>query len=458
MELTKLESLCSTRLVVEFCCQPVVINDFLELRVTDTFSRTTLELEDSSSEEEICICWEKVDAYFVALNQRFIKKFERVPPLLRKALPRHLINNIFNEMSECRKYYSEKFNLPTRSVFEAFKFPNFTCAGTLDRIRVAKDLVRNESIGVLARIAIAVDGFLKDDILDLLEKMTDEEKESARKGNFQNQLMNRYHSEIFYLATNKRRNYKYIFDTAFYACLSVNEVLLKNIWPLLTSKIKETVLMISLNAFFECADIPHAPESIVIVQNSKMRVMTFLIQSTNKEAIKGYIHPDHLNYVFGLKMFLFWPYQEFFLKILNALWEKISFRQFYEVMHSLADIIEDHKTSHHCDYEILLRGAWSDAPAEFKNYVISLESEESRPTRLTPRFFTYIKDENRLEHVYKYGEKDEPLSFLLSRLFRLGGEGGDASSLVALLASSITKAEEKEKIASLQGEWLKLYM
>lgn len=200
-------------------------------------------------------------------------------------------------------------------------------------------------------------------------------------------------------------------------------------------------------------------KEIVLVNRHTLKYLRNAIDVVDEREFMESVYYHFKNCLNLLKTTLFWPNYDLFLKFLKIVAREIPTTYFYELIHSVIDMIEDNNNQY--DYKDIFENIWRQAPEQCKRRAISIESEKIRPTRVTPRYSTFVKDGVRFEHFYQLvrveeEEENSPLPFLLSRLYHLRGGGGDG--LLKLIVSDITNTNQRRKIVSLQGEWLKRYM
>lgn len=137
--------------------------------------------------------------------------------------------------------------------------------------------------------------------------------------------------------------------------------------------------------------------------------------------------------------------------MLNLVCEKIPPVHFYELLHSIVDLIEDDEISKTFNYRSLLIETWFQAPIVFKEDVSSIEAEENRPL-YDMQFSTFTKEGVKFIHYYRIKEYSK-LKFLLSRLFSFNPFTEADVKLVKQIASDFT-AYEKRKIVRMQGDFI----
>ncbi|KAL7633062.1 UNVERIFIED_CONTAM: hypothetical protein RMT77_016638 [Armadillidium vulgare] len=416
---SRLEEMSAVKVVVEFCCQPEIKREIL-----NNSSSSNKPLDNNKQLFKI----NKI------LQQKFSNQFQFkcFPFSIIHILPNHIIPIIVKDMIKWMRFQSEWFGLTFPFCMNYLEGSCFTNKGRLKRVLANRKLVQDERLDVLLRMGIAIVNCSIEDIKELWRGMSETEKNCISQRRFINEYPFRrcywkyypWKTVLNYATKDENIDENDILWACESAIYCLNEEAFKNIWMRLRLSTKENVVEDVLNTVIIYLLVPFPDFELI-------EMFRILVCDVDEETLKILLQDYTLKTFSLLNLFLPMPNQDLFLKMINILWDKITDGEFYMLLHSIADKIDDYNCR---TYKFLLKEIWLCVPSYHRKKVITWESED----------YDYCERDNRRRGNF----------FLLRKLFS-GKSFGDYDdiSFINLFKRDATQ-ELKRKILNKQGNYI----
>lgn len=366
--ISKLEDLSAMSLVVAFCCQSEIIDGII--------------LKSLKSGNKV------LTSEIFKLNEALQREFSEdvLQHLLfpiKEIVPNYLLPNIAIEIYEWINHHRFRYSLSPSFCIKFLKSSYFTHEGTLDKGKVARELVYDNSLDLSLRIAIALDYYLIEDFNVIWTYLTGKEKSNFIHGKFIKKyklpasywlIQSLSFGKILLLAirnesTNISKN------PTFYrfALHHGNEVAFKNSWMLLELPWREKALE-------KIVDIIYSKLYSFCLENTKcisdfakyrpfIEILKFLIQNVNNKTLKKILLKQDIQLPV-LTSLLIWPNQKLFIKMVVLVWENLHKFTILTLLHSIAymSIIPQSRNTY--NYKLLFKEIWHLAPLDYQKWFL----------------------------------------------------------------------------------------
>ncbi|KAL7634545.1 UNVERIFIED_CONTAM: hypothetical protein RMT77_014922 [Armadillidium vulgare] len=349
-----------------------------------------------------------------ALLRSVTKGLKDYPLRFVGIIPFYLIPLIGVEMLKWAQFLESHFGLTKKFCCEFIQSSFFTPRGTIDEAKVARDLVKDKSLSLFLRYKLACYYFLSEDLQILWSHLHHELnfKETLRNlfPDRADIIWTEYLEEKEALSVSSASKLKLVTDrflvTAFlYGIENENVEAIKYCWKSmsLSGKIlicKDKIVIPSE----EMAYISYSDENLLSKYNDAIIFPTYRhLLSRNLQEYDNILevfalrmNEDKMNVIMihyeahfiMLKCFLLWPYQYLFMETAEVAFENLSRDDFYGLLHSIVDLIEDPTLGQTWDYRSLLKEFWVKSPPHLHIHVIDIESRCFRSSDAVKPLFT----------------------------------------------------------------------
>ncbi|KAL7634543.1 UNVERIFIED_CONTAM: hypothetical protein RMT77_014920 [Armadillidium vulgare] len=375
-----LQKLCGVKIAIVICNNPDVKNQI--------FFSWKFPQKSSS----------KYSRWRSALLRSVTKGLKDYPLRFVGIIPFYLIPLIGLEMLKWAQFLESHFGLTKKFCCEFIQSSFFTPRGTIDEAKVARDLVKDKSLSLFLRYKLACYYFLSEDLQILWSHLHHELnfKETLRNLFPDREVIiwTEYLEEKEALSVSSASKLKLLADrflvTAFlYGIENENVEAIKYclksmslsrkilIYKNKTAIRNEGKVYISssdgnlLSKYNDTINFPTYRNLLSRNLQECGKILEVFALRMNEEEMNVLHHEAHF---IMLKCFLLWPYQYLFMETAEVVFESLSGDDFYALLHSIVDLIEDPTLGQTWDYRSLLKEFWAKSPSYLHIYAIHTES------------------------------------------------------------------------------------
>ncbi|KAB7502537.1 hypothetical protein Anas_11455 [Armadillidium nasatum] len=349
-----------------------------------------------------------------ALLRSVTKGLKDYPQRFVGIIPFYLVPLIGLGMLKWSQFLESYFGLTKKFCCEFIQSSFFTPRGTIDEAKVARDLVKDTNLSLFLRYKLACYYFLLEDLRILWTHLHHEVnfKETLRNLFPDREVIiwTEYLEKKEALSVSAASKLKLVTDsflvTAFlYGIENENVEAIKYCWK--TMNLSKKILIYKDKIVIEreeMAYISYSDDNLLSKYNDAIIFPTYRhLLSRNLqeydnilEVFALWINEDEMNvlmlhhkaYFIMLKCFLLWPYQYLFMETAEVFFKNLSGDDFYGLLHSIVDLIEDPTLGQTWEYRSLLKEFWVISPPHLHIHVIDRESRCFRSNDAVKPLFT----------------------------------------------------------------------
>ncbi|KFM69377.1 hypothetical protein X975_19998, partial [Stegodyphus mimosarum] len=286
--------------------------------------------------------------------------------------------------------------------------------GILNGKKLAEYLVQNTGIPIYQRYRIACIYCLKQYILSLWNQISSEQKNFCISEDFHDVELVSLWSR--YIAGREGRfigNEDLFWQDAFEAAIKGGQKTAAiHCWKALNESTKEEIIVSAASDLAIFVRDKKELEPGLPMTTYYMDISCFLLSEMNEDQrIELFQETSKNHLMYALEYFLEWPHQEFFLPVINILWDIIDEWVYGELLVYIATKHADPDEYHDYDYGSLLEAVLAQTPESYKRYLFH-----------TPNRNTHSKAEMLLLIITKIESFDNRDLGILQRILNMATE------------------------------------